>query len=384
MEENIVVELLYINTIGYEAGQPKAFFTLVDMELMRKSEVAVFGVGAVACYTYNYLKEIGIDVKCFVNNDKRMWGKKLNGVNIVQPSVVMDRNYYVIIAMTQRKYNNEVLWQLKMHHQNNFGLAFTNSFHSYKDFDYRLQEIVMKSINEILCNGKKMEDIIIPTYNCGPAGDLMGHIPELCWTTLWSHCLMEWFFEEYGSSNHSIKEGLNMLEIGEGRGLFSLTVHKINPEIDIRWLCYNWEEKSEVAVSGKYTAYPAGLFKTYYGMIEEPSYEIHEKFDIIIMTEVLEHFVINPVNTMKKIKNMLTENGRLFLSTPNWGHLPLMDSYKELPEWTGKDNYLELQVGHAYQYSKNELESLLEESGLVMERYELSDSNNHNMIVKRK
>lgn len=140
----------------------------------------------------------------------------------------------------------------------------------------------------------------------------------------------------------------------------------------------------EVAVSGKYTAYPAGLFKTYYGMIEEPSYEIHEKFDIIIMTEVLEHFVINPVNTMKKIKNMLTENGRLFLSTPNWGHLPLMDSYKELPEWTGKDNYLELQVGHAYQYSKNELESLLEESGLVMERYELSDSNNHNMIVKRK
>lgn len=74
-----MVELLYINTIGYEAGQPKAFFTLVDMELMRKSEVAVFGVGAVACYTYNYLKEIGIDVKCFVNNDKRMWGKKLNG-----------------------------------------------------------------------------------------------------------------------------------------------------------------------------------------------------------------------------------------------------------------------------------------------------------------
>ena len=103
--------------------------SLKNKEITLESEVAVFGVGAVACYTYNYLKEIGIDVKCFVNNDKRMWGKKLNGVNIVQPSVVMDRNYYVIIAMTQRKYNNEVLWQLKMHHQNNFGLAFTNSFH---------------------------------------------------------------------------------------------------------------------------------------------------------------------------------------------------------------------------------------------------------------
>lgn len=111
------------------------------------------------------------------------------------PSEVMNNDYYIIVAMTQRKYNNEVIWQLKAHHHDQWGISFTNTFHSYRDYDLRLQKTVMDSINEILCKNKTMKEIIKPVYNCGPAGNLMGDIPELCWTTLWSHCLMEWFLK---------------------------------------------------------------------------------------------------------------------------------------------------------------------------------------------
>lgn len=385
-----MVELLYIDTIRYEAGRPKALFLLADMAFIKESKIAIFGTGIEAYLTANYLKKIGIKVDCFVNNDVNMQGKMLQGIEIKLPSEIVNKSYYFIAAMTTVKYNNEVLWQLKLHNQNNWGMSFIHTFHSYKDYNPKLHSVVMEGINQILCQGdcknKNMRDIIRLVTNCGPSGNFMGQIPELCWTTSWSHCLIDWFYEKYAIDHltENCRNNLSMLEIGAGIGLFSLTTHKINPEIDIKWLCYNREEKSGQAVSGKYMGYPERLFETYYGVIEEPSYEIHEKFDIIVMTEVLEHFVVNPVRTMKKIKYMLKEDGRLFLSTPNWGHLSLFGSYKELPEWTNMEDYVDMQVGHAYQYSKKELEELLEESGFEVEKYALSDSNSHNIIIKHK
>ncbi len=385
-----MIELFYVDTIRYEVGRPKALFLLADEELMKVSRIAVFGTGIEAYLIMGYLKEIGIKVDCFVNNDADMRGKKLCGIDIVLPSEVMNKAYYFISAMPKVNYNNEVLWQLKMHNQDKWGLAFIHTFHSYRDYDAKLQAIVMEGINEILCGGerknKSIRDIIKLVANCGPSGNFMGQIPELCWTTSWSHCLIEWFYEKYALS-HMTERGtsnLSMLEIGAGRGLFSLTAQKINPMIDIKWLCYNMEESSEKPVSGKYLDYPERLFETYFGVIEQPSYEIREQFDIIVMTEVLEHFVVNPVKTMKKIRDMLKEDGCLFLSTPNWGHLPLLDSYKELPEWISIEDYADRQVGHAYQYSKSELEELMGESGLIIEKYARSDSNSHNLIIRHK
>lgn len=73
----MMVELLYVDTIGYEAGVPRALFTLVDMECVRKFKVAIFGIGFEAYITCKYLKDMNIEVSCFVNNDKKMRGKKI-------------------------------------------------------------------------------------------------------------------------------------------------------------------------------------------------------------------------------------------------------------------------------------------------------------------
>ncbi len=392
-----MIGLQYIDMLKWEQGRPKALFMIADMEQMRKSKTAIFGTGLEAYSIFQYLKGNGIEVKCFVNNDKNLCGRKLCGLNIVSPDEVMDKAWYVIVAMSQSRYNNQVLWQLKVHNQNQYGIAFIDVFHSYKDFSAKLHESVMEAINDILRKGKSREDMsvledyisLVPNVGSSASG-LLGDIPEFCWTTTWSHCLMEWIYEKYANDGPDLytnnSSDLCMLEIGAGQGLFSLTVHKLNPLIDIRWLMYNYDEKSGKAVSGKYTAYPDRLFKTYDGLIEEPSYEIEDKFDIIVMTEVMEHFVTNPVNTLKKIRNMLKEDGYLYLSTPNWGHLTIYDNYRELPEWTGLNDYKNMSVGtgHVYQYSKSELYEIFEESGLEIKKYALSDHNNHNIAAARK
>lgn len=46
-------------------------------------------------------------------------------------------------------------------------------------------------------------------------------------------------------------------------------------------------------------------------------YEADRQYDVIVMGDVLEH-VIEPVRVLKKIKQMLKENGVLWISTPNY------------------------------------------------------------------
>lgn len=119
-------------------------------------------------------------------------------------------------------------------------------------------------------------------------------------------------------------------------------------------------------------------------MIEEPEYRIQKKFDIIVMTEVMEHFSANPRNTICKISEMLKEDGIIYLSTPNWGHLPIYETYADIPDWTDLDNYKASYIGHTYQYSETELRQILDECGLKIDRYALTEANHHNLLVSHK
>ena len=126
------------------------------------------------------------------------------------------------------------------------------------------------------------------------------------------------------------------------------------------------------------------MFKTYYGMIEEPEYRIDKKFDIIVMTEVLEHFSANPRVSICKIADMLKEDGVIYLSTPNWGHLPIYDTYYDIPDFADVEEYKASYIGHSYQYTRTELEQILDECGLKIDKYALTDANNHNVLVSHR
>lgn len=379
-----MVSLQYIDTIKYEAGYPKAVFLLADMDILKSKKVAVFGNGLQAYFVNMYLENQGIRVECFINNDPEMSKKLFCGKRIVTLNKIEKEEYYIIIAMTKNFYNNEVLWQLKLHDYRNFGVAFIEIYHAFGEDKSLtdLQQIVLDETNKILCGEKEIQDIIKPVVNVGQSGNPFGVISEFCWTVTWSNCLLKWLYEEYKAADREVE----MLEIGPGKGLFSAVLHQINPNIKIQWLMFELHEQSETAVKAgeKYKFYPADQFECYYGKLEDPNYCIDKKFDIIVMTEVMEHFINNPVPTMKKVAGMLKENGRLYLSTPDGRkrRIHIYNDYKEIPEYTTLEKYEEGHIGHNYEYYKQELEEILEQSGLMVENYDLSDSRNHNFVAR--
>jgi len=107
--------------------------------------------------------------------------------------------------------------------------------------------------------------------------------------------------------------------------------------------------------------------------VELDSFDYDIKFELIILTEVLEHFNFNPVPTLIKIKNILTDNGVVMFSTPDsesdWDKLTQYGSWKDIPDI----NYeIEIQDKHIYQYSLDELKELFSIVGFKIDKTETS------------
>lgn len=380
-----MVKLEYIDTVKYEAGCPKAVFLLADKENMTGRRAVIFGTGLEAFFAAGYLEKQGVGIDCFINNDPKMAGKYFCNKPIRLPDSIWGRQFFIVAAMGNVKYLNEVLWQCRVHKETEYAIVFMENYHVFADNSASitgLQDIAIEVTNRILCDGRRMDEVIHPVMNVGPAGNLMFDFVELCWTTTWSHHLLQWFYEKYFQKDFGQK--LDMLEIGPGRGFFSVAANCINSRIDIEWLMFELEESSEEAVAGRYKWWPANQYRTYYGVIESPGYRISKKFDIIVMTEVMEHFSANPRTAVRKIADMLKEDGEIYLSTPVWGHLPIYDTYYDIPDFTSMEEYKASYIGHSYQYTRQELERILDECGLRMDKYALTDGNNHNMIVRHK
>lgn len=350
-----MVKLEFIDTIKYVAGRPFGIFLLIDWQQLTGKHVAIFGTGVEAYFAFHYLKDKGVEPEWFLNNDPNMAGRFICGKPIKMPNEVWSvcDDLFIVIAMSKLQYLNEVLWQLKVHRQKDYAIVLIENYHEFVEDGQpvsKLQEYSLEVTNTILCSGKTMSDIVSNVYNVGASkGYFMVPVIELFWTTAWSHHLLQWFYDKYKQKN---LDGETMLEIGPGRGFFSLVAQRINPKIDIEWLMFELEESSAKAVKDKYKWWPANMFKCYYGLIEHPAYRIEKKFDIIVMTEVMEHFSANPRVTITKIASMLKDDGELYLSTPNWGHLPIYDTYYDIPDFTTVEEYNGAYIGHSYQYSK--------------------------------
>ena len=80
-----------------------------------------------------------------------------------------------------------------------------------------------------------------------------------------------------------------------------------------------------------------------------------QTFDLVILTEVLEHFNINCIPTLSKIVFCLSDDGYLFLTTPNsdhWGKINF-EHWSELPSTF--EEYID---GHIYQFNIEEIKEI--------------------------
>lgn len=113
------------------------------------------------------------------------------------------------------------------------------------------------------------------------------------------------------------RKDLNILDVGCGRGVFSnllccygdvLGIDPIRSVIDYGKELYPNIELIALSLEDYYYIFP------------------DKKYDLIVCTEVLEH-VVDKVGFLKKIKNLLSDNGHLILTTPR----------KEIQEeWIGR------------------------------------------------
>ena len=111
-------------------------------------------------------------------------------------------------------------------------------------------------------------------------------------------------------------------------------------------------------------------------------------FDRIYLTEVLEHFNFHPLITLRKIRDHLSENGKLYLSTPDaaeWGRVDKY--YTAISDIPLPDKSMQIIDDHIYQYNKDELLLLLNEAGFSVDKFDYSPGvglQHFNIVARRR
>lgn len=189
--------------------------------------------------------------------------------------------------------------------------------------------------------------------------------------TYWRH-LPEWLYELKG------KKINNVLDVGCAYGTLSIFAKKV---LNSNIYCTDFTDRylSKQLIK-KYN------FNFAINNIEKDPFPWNIKFDLVILTEVIEHFNFNPVPTLKKIASQLRKGGYLFLSTPDakeWGKAKYYQNIKDIPELNFEDALID---DHVYQYELDELESVLKASGFSIKKVDYSSGMNlrHINIIAEK
>ncbi len=164
-----------------------------------------------------------------------------------------------------------------------------------------------------------------------------------------------------------IERGAKLLDVGCGNGNNMLFLkNKYGCEI------IGIEPSYKAAIEGK----KAGL-DIYNGMLDD--FSTNNKFYVVYLLHVIEHLE-NPRETLKKIYEILENNGKIVIGTPNVNSL---ERYLFREYWDGWDT-----PRHIYMFRPKVLKSLLEEIGfneieIYYEIYSLFGRSFNNIFKKR-
>lgn len=145
-----------------------------------------------------------------------------------------------------------------------------------------------------------------------------------------------------------LKPKMKILDIGCGAG--TLDFYLANKGYDVLGIDISGKAISDCKKSTEYLKLQNAKFQ----IVDFPNKSPRVKFDLVIFTEVIEHLKDDKL-ALRKISNLLNEDGILILSTPS-KNAPLHKL--GLTEKFDKD------VGHLRRYDLKSLEKMCEETGL--------------------
>lgn len=233
--------------------------------------------------------------------------------------------------------------------------GFTEEYdiEGYEDADYCLRAIragyevwyantfVFHNMGSFLCNGKDRESIL--------------HQNELLFRERWGFRLYYSMFkrtELLECIEYDEHTSLNILEIGCAAGGTMVGIKQRVPHANI----YGVEIDENAAEIAKYfgTVIAADIEKYL------PK-EYNEKFDYIIMGDVLEH-LRDPWSAIANIKLMLKKNGKLIISIPNVLHISIFEQMFS-GEWEYEDAGI-MDRTHLRFFTAKSIRKLIEDNGM--------------------
>lgn len=145
-----------------------------------------------------------------------------------------------------------------------------------------------------------------------------------------------------------------ILDVGSGAGTIDFFLGSLG-------FCVTGIDISKIAIekainSAKNLQLQRSVFFQYVEFVEK--FFTKEKFDIILCSEVIEHCK-NDKRFLLKVHSLLKKDGLLIISTP----LITAPLYR-----LGLAGKFDIQVGHLRRYSKDEILTLIRQSGFVIEK----------------
>lgn len=394
-EEKMIIEKLDI--ISYRQGKSYYGFMIGlagGVEYIKKSnkKIVILGTGDNAFFAERLLIDRGIRIDCFADNNPDLKNRTIHGVPVYYTYELFKEKeeYYFVIAVDRI---NDARFQFKIYGIENYSFFFGMHYFDFINLNQELDDRILKAINYIAFENEEENTalslrIFGGTTCSNENAKRFGVVNDLLTSTGFSHWCYLWE-DEYLSKNQIS----SIAEVGPGFGLMTLVTLLKYEGISVDWYLWGREEKraldvGEIHFLKKIINKYSNRIRDIYGYIEKENLMDGHKYDVLIITEVFEHFRVNPVQMMKNLKSALKDDGRIFFTTPDWGHLYLYESWEELKQC--EEVTLEeiqdrtINYSHIYQYSEKELREIFSLAGLKVEKYMRSYLGNHNFMLTNK
>lgn len=390
------MNLKFIDQIGFSGRRPYGLFLLeiggIEQAVKQHKKVVLIGVGINSYYTEQYLSKKGIEIYAYADNDYQRQTQMYKGKKVYSPFDLFGQNdVYFIVCVPEHAIAKERIQLMTHGITGNYSIVFRDMFHDYTFENENIQKAMLSAINYLIF---EKEDInkILPYIGLatGKDGRQLGNINYLLMSTVWPHLGYIWMYDFLTNNPNS-----KMVDIGPGFGLLAYIFLDLFENLKVT-LVNLGESGGSVLLASEESDFERTLMKVCdrfqnrvdykVGMIERDDC-LEEQYDLIVLTEVFEHFVHNPVKTMKRLSRRLKSEGVIMLTTPNIGKLPTYNTWKELPEVNdlSETEYFERidAIGHVYQYSYDECVDIFNEAGLKVEKYGVSDGDSHNFFLRK-
>lgn len=189
---------------------------------------------------------------------------------------------------------------------------------------------------------------------------------------------------------------LKYLEIGAGTGIMSFALKKLLGEkISIDWLDVPvketyWQENSTGHFQELMKKYGVRQFHGYVETDESfPTGMAQKKYDCIVLAQVMEHFIFRPSDVFRRLADLLTPKGMIYVAVPNDYRFYNVRSWKEMPsaaelDQAARERRIAINdFGHFHEYSKEQAEEVFEAAALETIYYRWNSPINFFMLRKK-